>query len=193
MSGDTQHRKHKTEPPPLSVREIRFCQHYAETRNATRSYLDAGFVCASENSARSRAFRLLRKVNIRNYIRELQFAAADAAQVSVAIVAQALRRIALADRAKLFDSHGRLLPPDQWPADIAACVEGVESEELYEPTGEPGVRRLAGYARKVRTAKRMDALRLLAQWLRMVGQDADIGKETPKPLAIKGEADPDLL
>jgi hypothetical protein len=35
--------RHKTVPPPLSVREIRFCQLYAERGNATQAYLDAGF------------------------------------------------------------------------------------------------------------------------------------------------------
>lgn len=80
--------------------------------------------------------------------------------MSVNRLAQAMARIAFADRCDLFDANGCLRPPHEWPADIAATVESVELED--------------GVAVEVKTAKRMDALRVLAQWRRMIGRDGEV-------------------
>lgn len=169
-SPEPKRRRHKTDPPPLSAREIRFCQIWVETGNGTRSYIDAGFPHGSENSAKVMALRLLRKVTIREYIRTLQQHASEAAKVTVEELAAAMAGIVRADRRRLYDRRGRILLPHEWPDDVAATVEQVDSDELFEPVpGAKGKKRLKGYTRKVKTASRVAAAAKLMEWKRMTG------------------------
>lgn len=157
-------RKHKTDPPPLSAREVRFCQLWVETANATRSYIDAGFPHGSENSAKVMALRLLRKVTVREYIRELQRHAAAAAKVTVEQIIAGIAAIATYDRRKLYDEHGCILLPHQWPDTEAAAVVSAKSHELFEPVpGEKGKKRLKGHAVEVKTADKLAAWSKLAE------------------------------
>ncbi|MDB5310253.1 MAG: Terminase small subunit [Gemmataceae bacterium] len=187
----------RTRQRPPSHQIIRFCQLWVETQNGTQSVIDAGIQCKNRNSAAAYASKLLDWLAVKKLTRRLRREALDSAQLSVNRVAQALGRIALADRGRLYDEHGQLLPPDQWPADVAATVESLETEEVFEVVsedGEPERKKLRGYVRKVRTAKRTDALRLLAQWLKMTGAGrAGDPKDYPGPLVIGGEADPKKL
>ncbi|MDY3558391.1 terminase small subunit [Gemmata sp. JC673] len=182
-------KKSRAPRPNLTAREARFCALYAESGNATRAYLAAGFPCPNTNAAGVQAFKLLRKGKIRDLIRRMQGEALDAAQVTTDRIAQGLARIAFADRADLFDDRGRLLPPRAWPADVAGTVEGVESEDLFEAVADPNGpkrRELVGYARKVKTARRTEALKVLAQWRRMIGPDV------PPLDVLLGALPPDL-
>ncbi|MBX9625620.1 MAG: terminase small subunit [Gemmataceae bacterium] len=188
----TTRRRHKTDRPPLTVREVRFCQAVAVGGNGYRSYLDAGFPPRGTRAATDQAVRrLVRKRQIREYIRKLQQEAADAAMVTVERLAQQLARAAFADRRKLFGADGRLLPPPDWPDDVAACVEGVDVEEgRGEGTGGKSRVRTT----KVRTARRAEALRVLAEWTGMIGPEK--GKASAAahpPLVVGGEADPAAL
>lgn len=185
-------RRHKTDPPPLSVREIRFCQIWCDTENATRAYTEAGFRPLPRRSTEVLASRLLRKVEVREYIRTLQRQAADAARVTVDELAAAMAGIVRADLRKLYDKRGAMLPPDQWPDDVAATVEQVESEEVFEPVpGEKGKRRLKGYARKVKKGSRVAAASKLMEWKGMTGAErADPGAKVPDPMVVGGKADP---
>lgn len=187
-------RQHKTHGPPLSVREIRFAQHIViDDLSKADAYLRAGFPAKpTRHATESAAFRLSRKRVIREYVRTLQTAAADAAKVTVAEVAAAIANIARADRRGLFDAKGNFLPPDRWPDDVAATVEAVESDEVFEPVpGEKGKRRVKGYVRKVKTASRLAAWAKLAEYLRMVGtQKADDAGKGHDPLVVGGEANP---
>jgi hypothetical protein len=116
-------------------------------------------------------------------------------------VMQGLKRIAFAKRRDAYDERGRIKLPCDWPDDIDGIVESVESEELFElvestdpETGKTRRRKeLVGYVRKVKFAKRMEALRLLAEIVRLTGRDADAGKPPPAPLVVGGDARVDDL
>jgi phage terminase small subunit len=163
--------------PNLSLREIRFAEHYVENQCAADAYRAAYPPAASDQATRVLAFRVLRNPHVQRLVYDLRQEALDAAHVSVARIAQALSRVAFCDRADLFDEHGALLPPNAWPADVRATIESVESEDIYTTvSGEGGAKRreLRGHVRKVHTAKRTEALRILATWKRMVGRDSEI-------------------
>jgi phage terminase small subunit len=189
--------RHKTEPPPLTVKQIKFCQLWVETGNALRSYIEAGLPAKNDNTAGNLSFTLLKNTKVREYIRELQRVAADAARITVERIAAGMANIATADRRKLFDKRGRILPPDQWPDDVADTIEGIESEEIFEnvsedETGKKIKRRkeLKGYARKVKTASRMQAWAKLAEWKRMLGTDkTEPEKGKAEQLVVGGDAD----
>lgn len=182
-------RKHKTHRPPLSAREIRFCQRLMETEESQHdAYLAVGFPAKDTRRATEQAaHRLVKKRVVREYLRKLQDHAAEAAKVTVEELAAVMAGIVRADRRKLYDRHGTILPPDQWPDDVAATVEQVESEEVFEPVpGEKGKRRLRGYVRKVKTASRVAAATKLMEWKRMLGAEkTDPGKAAPAPLTIE--------
>jgi hypothetical protein len=75
-------KRHRTQPPPLSAREVRFCRLWVEHGDGVRAFTEAGLTARSRHAAEVAAFTLLRKPEIRAYIRELQHAAADAARIS---------------------------------------------------------------------------------------------------------------
>lgn len=182
--------------PRLSAREVRFCVGYAEHGNAYRAHKEAGIEAVSDQARYEAASQLLRKPEIMPLVRRMQDEAVAAAQVTADRIVEGLARIAFADRSGLFDARGRVLPPGQWPADVTGTVEGIDTEEVYETVSEPGKpkrRELVGYARKVRTARRTEALKLLMQWKRMIGSDAEASKPPPAPLVVGGEADPGAL
>lgn len=67
-----------------------------------------------------------------------------------------LERMAYADIRSLLDSDGNLLPPDQWPDDIAATISGIEVETLWQGKGEE--REPVGTVKKI---KRFDKNKIL--------------------------------
>ncbi len=181
--------KHRTRKPELSAREVRFCQLLVETGNRTQSYIASGLPASSENYANLASYRLIRNDTIREYIRYLQNVAAEAAKVTTEEIAANVANIAKADRRKFF-KNGVMLPPEQWPDDVAATLDSMEIDEIFEPVpGGKGKKRLKGYTRKVKTGSRLAAWRTLAEFKRMIGSDAgaDDGKKTT-PLVVDGDA-----
>ena len=194
----------KSQRPALSARDVRFARLLFESRDKTvvECYLEAGFPRKATDAATSQAaHRRVKNRYFVTFLRDLQQRAADAAQVDANLVMQGLKRIACAKRSDAYDERGRIKLPRDWSADIEGIVEAVESEELFElvehtdPVSGKKSRRkeLVGYVRKVKFAKRMEALRLLAEIVRLTGRDADAGKPPPAPLVIAGEANPDAL
>src|SRR5580698_6404031 len=118
--------RHKTEPPPLSAKEIRLAQLWVESdgsKSLAALYVEAGFAAKTTPQATAQAaWRTVKKRCVREFIRELQIEAADCAKASVKRIAQGLSRAAFADRRQLYDAKGRIKPPKDWPDDIAAVV-----------------------------------------------------------------------
>jgi hypothetical protein len=184
--------RHKTESPPMSVKEIRFAQLWIErdgTSTLAQLYVDAGFPAkATPQATEQAAWRIVKKRYVREFIRELQSEAANTAKVAVSKIAQGLAQAAFADRRQLWDERGRIRLPKDWPDEVAATVETVESREVFEWVQDDGLdekgrkkprrKELVGYVRKVRTSKRLDALKILAQWKQMLAaEEKDDGGE----------------
>lgn len=194
----------KSQRPALSARDVRFARLLFESRDKTvvECYLEAGFPRKDTDAATSQAaHRRVKNRYFVTFLRDLQQRAADAAQVDANAVVQGLKRIAFSRHRDLYDERGRIKLPHEWPEDIAGAVESVESEEVFElvehtdpESGKKSRRKeLVGYVRKVKVAKRIEALRLLAEIVRLTGRDADAGKPPPAPLVVGGEANPDAL
>jgi hypothetical protein len=79
---------------PLTPRQQRFVERYAETLNGAKAAVEAGY---SRRSAKEEAARLLTKDNVRAAIREHQKRLADATFVEAAHVIRDLASIAFAD------------------------------------------------------------------------------------------------
>lgn len=169
---------HSTTPDvdELSINDIRFCQHYAEHGNATEAYKKAGYSNsnASESAVGKAAWVLVRKRKIREYIRELRRQAADAASVTVNLLAQGFKRVGFADRRGVFGPDGCMLPPEFWPDELGSIIAGIEVEDLEEWDDEKKEKVKIGRKWKVRFERSMEARKILAQWRGMIGEDATI-------------------
>lgn len=175
-------RRHEPDPPPLSAKEIRFAQLCAESGRVYRSYLDAGLPPGpDERSTRMRASRLVRNRYIWAYVLHLRRVADAAARVSVEELAAIVANFATADRRKLFDRQGRLLPPHRWPDDVAATVESVEMADPPKPAAKGKGKkarpsRAAAPVKKVKTVSRLAAAAKLMDWKGMTA-----GPKAPGP------------
>lgn len=183
--------KHRTPRPTLSAREVRFCRLYVTSEsagrpNATQCFIDAGLYHGSRASASELAFRLLRRVEIRQCIRRMEQEAVDAEQITVDKLAQSLGHEAFADRCEVFDSRGRFLPPHRWPPELRTLLVGCDVEEETETATETAVRVVDGQEvtavtttttvrvkYKPRFARTTEAKRILAQWRGMIGAEKD--------------------
>ena len=195
-------RRHKTQRPPLTAQDVKFARllfdRAATKKTVPECYLEAGFPPKGSPEATSQAaHRRVKNRHFRQFCRDLQDRAAESAQVDANLVLQLLRRIATFDVRQLYDDRGRIKLPREWSDAIAAGVMGVESDELFEyvddEDGGPRRKELSGYTRKVKRVPPLEAIRLIAQILRLVGQDADAGKPAPAPLVVGGEANPEAL
>lgn len=126
-------RRAGTEQPPagqqppagLTPAQYTFALTYLEKFNATAAYR-AGHPGVTENTARVEGSRTLANPDVRSYLRERLEPRWKAMQMTGD---EALARVSLdaqADIRLLFDHRGRLLPPSQWPDEIAHSVEAVE-------------------------------------------------------------------
>ena len=150
----------KQKQPELTLREIRFAEHYVEHGCSADAYRHAGYPERLPQSTHVLAWRVLRNPAVQRLIRDIRQEALDAARISVNRLAQGLARIAFANRADLFDEHGCLLPAHLWPPDVAATVEGIDTEEVFETVsgdGQPKRKELRGHNRSVKTARRTES------------------------------------
>ena len=69
-----------------------------------------------------------------------------------------IRCLAHVDIRLIFDSHGGLLPLDQWPEETAKAVIGIESYQERMPSGES-----VGEVKKIKTESKLKALELLGK------------------------------
>lgn len=168
----------RPERSPLSLREIRFCCLYAERgkRHGYECWVEAGYEPRETRAASDQAVRrLVKKRQIQDKIRHLRAVAAEAAQVTVSEIVAGIAAIAKADRRKLFDARGKMLPADQWPEDLAAAVD-IEVVEHVEPIrGLKGVTgtRVKGRKFRVRTMDRLAAWAKLAEIKGLTGAKKD--------------------
>lgn len=176
--------KHKTFGPPLSARDIRFCQKIVcDDTSVYEAYLAAGFPPKpNRNATDVAAFRLVRNRKIRDYIRELQDYAAEAAKVTIEELAADWRAIKNADMTQLVGKNGEYLHPHKWPKKLAKTIESIE-------LGEVGIIRKRMIVKKVKLTSKAAAIAKLAEWKKMIGQNKeDTNKGDNKDqLIIEGE------
>jgi hypothetical protein len=96
--------------------------------------------------------------------------------------------IGFSDVRKLFSPDGGLLPPNQWPDDIAPAVSSVEVDELYEGSGRD--RCQIGWTKKVKLWNKNDALTKLGENLKLFDKTLTVRLEsmTDEERALRAEA-----
>jgi phage terminase small subunit len=92
---------------------------YARTLSPSAAAIEAGY---GRKSASKRAWRLLRRPEVREAIDRLQEQRLSHENLSAQRVLQELARVAFADLRGLVDSEGRLKPVSEWTPEQGAAV-----------------------------------------------------------------------
>lgn len=110
----------------LRDRRERFCEEYLLDLNGTGAAIRAGF---SRKTAYSQAHRLLKNVEVSERIEELQSDRSDRLQITADMVVQELWALYQADLRQLFSPEGALLPPSEFPDDVARVVAAMSRRQ----------------------------------------------------------------
>lgn len=147
--------KKPRKPRKLTPKRERFCQEYVKDFNGTRAAIRTGF---SANSAGQIAYNLLKDVQIKARIVELQNVAASEYNVTKQRLMSILMDIAGAELKDIIDPEtGALMSVEKWPEHMRGVVSGMENDEIYAG-GIP-----IGFKRKVKLWDKTKAIELLAK------------------------------
>ena len=151
----------------MTAREVRFANHYLEHGNKTAAARHAGYQ-GSDPVLCQTGTNLLKKNEVVDYIREAFDQFADTEKITRQRVLQSLGREAFADRTRILDEDGDVLPPGEWPLELRAMLVSFEMRKAIDRDTGDTVR-----IYKVRLTPPTEAKRLLAEHLHLIGPHAE--------------------
>lgn len=158
----------------LTPKQELFCREYIKDLNAKRAAVRAKY---SPATAQYSSSRLLTYDKVAHRIKELMDQREKRLEIKADDVLDEIRKLALSDLRKVFDEQGKLLPPDQWPDDVAMAVSSVEVDELFEGVGRE--RKQIGFTKKVKFWNKGHALEMLARHLSLFNDKLKVEIPTP--------------
>lgn len=113
----------------LTLKEKKFCEEYvANGCNASRAYF-AAYDCASIENARKEYCKVFRKAEVKEYIRELQREAFEAACINAERVALKLSEIAFSDKTdKEYNATAQLKALDLLQKQLGLQKQHIEAD-----------------------------------------------------------------
>lgn len=125
-------------------------------------------------TAKNAGSKLMEIDDVVAQIRRLHHSQMRRLQLSADEVVIGLSRIARFDPRKLFNEHGQLKQPHDWPEEIALCIASIEVEERWEGKGE---NRQSYYVHKIKFNDRSQALIALARHHNLFAAEAqEVGR-----------------
>ena len=146
----------------MNQKQKAFATEYVIDYNATQAAIRAGY---SKKTAYSMGQRLLKNVEVKKMIRELEEAASERTSITKDMVLKELAKIAFVDPRKLFDEEGRPKDIRFLDPDTAAALESVDIYEEFDYNGDE--KELSGYTKKYKWADKLRALEMLGKHLGM--------------------------
>ena len=183
----------------LTPKQELFVREYLVDRNATQAAIRAGY---SKKTANQQGARLLANVGVKSTLRARGAAALAKLEVTEKRVLAELAAIAFSN-IKAFtrwtdDGELEVLPSADIPDELAAAIESVDEQTLTS-TNKDGSRNYCRVKRKVKLYSKMEALKLIAEYLGLT--DTLTPKVTvhlvtginrdPEPEAVTIEAEPE--
>lgn len=150
----------------------RFCDEYLIDLNATRAYKVAYPKCKEDETANAASSRMLRNVNVQEYISEKQKEIEKRTEVTQDMVIKELAKIAFLDIRKLYTENGQLKNVADIDSDTAGAISSLETLEKYEGYGDD--REKIGDTQKVKLLDKTKALELLGKHLGMFKEKVTI-------------------
>lgn len=152
----------------LTVKERLFCEAYCSNGgNATRAYLQAGYVANTESVASTEGSKLLRKPEIAAYIKHLQASVSKRFDISGDRLVQELAAIAFANPKEIFNDEGELLPLSQIPDHCMGALAEFNVETSIDRRGTVTTKR---------RGKLSDRQRALDTLMRITGLTSDLNQ-----------------
>ena len=108
----------------LTPKQKKFCDEYLIDLNATQSAIRAGY---SEKTAYSQGQRLLKNVEIQEYIRELNHERQERTKITGDMVVAELALLAFSDTGNLFTEDGGLKHISSMPEEVTRTIQEVTS------------------------------------------------------------------
>ncbi len=149
----------------LNEKQAAFVREYAIDSNATQAAIRAGY---SKATAYSQGSRLLKHVEVQAALRARTTAALARLEVTDDMALQELAAIAFSNIQDYveWDKDGDLVVKSsvQIPRHLAAAIESID-EQVLESTNKDGSRNYKRTRRKVKLYPKLEALKLLAEYL----------------------------
>ncbi|WP_431129727.1 terminase small subunit [Flagellimonas flava] len=147
-------------PSNLTDKQRKFCEEYMVDLNATQAAIRAGY---SEKTAREQASQNLSKLNIQNYIHELQKDIRERNKITVDGVVKSIADIATFDIAQCYNEDGSLKPIHDIPIEIRTSISGIKTYEEFIGKGKE--RERIGDIKELKIINKLDALEKLMRHL----------------------------
>lgn len=185
----------------LNARQGAFVREYGKDHNATQAAVRAGY---SKKTARQAGSRLLTLSSIKSALRARGAAALAKMEVTEDMVLQELAAIAFSnieDYVEWDKDAGALVVKSsaEIPRHLAAAIQDIDEQVLIS-SNKDGSRIYERTKRKVKLHSKLEALKLLAEYLGVTESMAPkvtvylktgINRELPEPPAITVEAEPE--
>lgn len=136
----------------MTDKQSRFCEEYVVDMNATQAAIRAGY---SEHTAYSIANRLLRKVEIRDAIKELREDIQVRNQVSIDELVGELAGIVRVDPIDIISNSGKFKDLEKIDEDVRATLKSIQIVELVD----------GSIKTKVEFYSKLDAIEKLMRYL----------------------------
>ena len=162
---------------PLTQKQAVFCQAYLRTGNASEAYrqaYNAGKM--AEQTIWRKACAMLKKGKVRARVGELRQMVQQLVVVDEARTIEELASIVFSDPRDYFDADGKMKPPKDWNAKMAAAVASIEVDEITM-----GGDKVLGYTKKLKFWDKNAACSNLMKHLGMFERDNQ--QRTPSPIA----------
>lgn len=112
----------------------------------------------SARTARSNGHKLANHPDVRLVVDYLLGTAVKQAELTIEGCMRELAKLVGADAQAIFDEHGALLPPNEWPQGVGSTITEVQQADIYAGTGD--AREKVGVTNKIRFADKTGALNL---------------------------------
>ena len=146
----------------MNQKQKAFATEYVIDYNATQAAIRAGY---SKKTAYSMGQRLLKNVEVKKMIQELEEAASERTSITKDMVLKELAKIAFVDPRKLVDEEGRLKDIRFLDPDTATALSSVDIYEEFNYNGDE--KELMGYTKKYKWFDKLRALEMLGKHLGM--------------------------
>jgi phage terminase small subunit len=118
----------------LNPKQIKFCELYVKTGNATQSYIDAGYKVKDQKNAQVNSSQILLNPIVRVYIEQLQKKLSEKVNVDTKMVVTKLAKMAFGDVSDLVEVDDRGMVKLKKGADLSR-FDAVSTNESHSDTG----------------------------------------------------------
>lgn len=149
----------------LTPKQKIFADEYLIDLNATRAYKVAYPRVKKDTVAATNGGRLLRNAEVEGYIQMRMKDREKRTEVTQDMVLKELAKLGFFDARKFFDDVGKPLDISALDDNTAACISGMDVQDVYEGDGEE--KEFVGYIKKYKLTDKIKALELIGRHLGM--------------------------